>query len=177
MIALSQPESTDRPGGDFDLAGRFDIASLQKLGLPLNADFYLCGPTGFLADMRRDLASMGVSPDALHQEVFGSAKSGAPGNAKIPHPPVGSPADGPLVSFTRSGLAVPWDSRFKSLLEFAEACEVPVQWSCRTGVCHLCECGLLDGKLRYAPEPLDQPATGNALLCCSTPQSQVELDL
>jgi ferredoxin len=81
------------------------------------------------------------------------------------------------VSFTRSGLTVPWDNRFKSLLEFAEACDVPVRWSCRTGVCHMCECGLLDGSLRYAPEPLDRPAVGNALICCSIPESAVELDL
>jgi ferredoxin len=74
-------------------------------------------------------------------------------------------------------LAVPWDSSFKSLLEFAEACDVPAKWSCRTGVCHMCECGLLSGKLQYSPEPLDQPATGNALICCSTPESQVDLDL
>lgn len=47
----------------------------------------------------------------------------------------------------------------------------------RTGVCHVCECGLLDGRLRYAPEPLDPPAIGNALICCSTPASEVELDL
>jgi len=72
---------------------------------------------------------------------------------------------------------VPWDSRFKSILELAEACDVPVRWSCRTGVCHTCECGILDGRLQYAPEPLDRPALGNALICCSTPESAIELDL
>jgi hypothetical protein len=41
----------------------------------------------------------------------------------------------------------------------------------------MCECGLLSGKLHYSPEPLDEPATGNALICCSTPESEVDLDL
>ncbi len=29
----------------------------------------------------------------------------------------------------------------ESLLELAEACDVPVRWSCRAGVCHNCEVG------------------------------------
>ncbi len=42
-------------------------------------------------------------------------------------------------------LAVPWDTQFKSILELAEACDGPARWPCRTGVCHICECGILDG--------------------------------
>jgi ferredoxin-NADP reductase/MOSC domain-containing protein YiiM len=181
VIAYSKPEPADRLGKDFDIQGHLDFANLQGLSLPVEADFYLCGPTGFLKDMNRCLISLGVPQDAMHQEVFGPAESVEPGvvkaEARNPHLPVQSRGDGPIVSFTRSGLAVPWDDAFKSLLELAEACDVPVKWSCRTGVCHMCECGLLSGKLHYSPEPLDQPATGNALICCSTPQSQVDLDL
>lgn len=177
VIAYSKPESTDRPGEDFDINGRFDLVNLRNLGMPTEADFYLCGPAGFLEDMHRNLASLGVLPEAVHQEVFGPKTSLSSGAAKSLHPPAGSEGVGPLVSFVRSGLAVPWDGRFRSLLEFAEACDVPVKWSCRTGVCHLCECGILDGKLRYAPEPLDPPAAGNALICCSSPESAVNLDL
>jgi ferredoxin-NADP reductase/MOSC domain-containing protein YiiM len=175
--AYSKPEPADKLGKDFDIEGHLDLASLQRLGISTEADFYLCGPTGFLTDMRRDLASLGVPPDALRQEVFGPAQSTESGGTKNPHPPNGSQGGGPVVSFTRSGLAVQWDNRFKSLLELAEACDVPVKWSCRTGVCHMCECGILDGKLLYAPDPLDKPAAGSALICCSTPESQVNLDL
>ena len=45
----------------------------------------------------------------------------------------------------RSNLTASWDAGYASLLEFAEACDVPVQWSCRTGVCHTCETPLLSG--------------------------------
>jgi hypothetical protein len=41
----------------------------------------------------------------------------------------------------------------------------------------MCECALIGGSLRYAPEPLDRPADGNALICCSTPVSEIELDI
>ena len=179
-IAYSQPGPLDRLGTDFDIQGHVDRGQLEKLAIPLAADFYVCGPTAFEKDMIRDLISLGVRQDAIYQEVFGSAGSIQPGvtraEVKPPHPPV-APGTGPIVSFTRSGLAVPWDARFGSILELAEACDVPVRWSCRTGVCHTCECGILDGELRYAPEPLDQPATGNALICCSTPLSPIALDL
>jgi ferredoxin len=177
----SRPDAADQLGKDFDIQGHLDSASLQGLGIPPDADFYVCGPTGFLRDMNACLVSLGVSRDAIHQEIFGPVNSIEPGvvkaEAKIPHFPVGSVGNGPIVSFARSGLAVPWDKRFKSLLDFAEACDVPVRWSCRSGVCHMCECGLLSGTVRYSPEPLDEPARGNALICCSTPDSQVDLDL
>jgi ferredoxin-NADP reductase/MOSC domain-containing protein YiiM/ferredoxin len=179
-IAYSKPDPTDRPGNDFDVQGHWDLASLKELALPVTADFYVCGPSAFLRDMNRDLISLGAPHDAIHHEVFGPEDSIEPGikkaEVKQPHSPV-SLGSGPIVSFTRSGLAVPWDTRFKSILELAEACDVPVRWSCRTGVCHTCECGILDGRLRYAPEPLDPPVPGNILICCSTPESPIELDL
>ncbi len=179
-IAYSKPDPTDRNGVDFELRGHWDFASLEKLAMPVEADFYVCGPSTFLSDMNRALISLGVPKPAIHYEVFGPADSIEPGVTKTerkpPHLPV-SLGTGPIVSFTRSGLAVPWDARFKSLLEFAEACDVPVRWSCRTGVCHTCACGVLDGQVRYAPEPLDPPAPGNALICCSTPETAIELDL
>jgi ferredoxin len=82
-----------------------------------------------------------------------------------------------MVTFLRSGLVVPWNTKFGSLLDLAEACAVPVRWACRSGVCHNCESGLIEGEITYAPEPLDAPAEGNALICCARPITAVELDL
>ena len=59
----------------------------------------------------------------------------------------------------------------------AEACDVPADWSCRTGVCHRRESGLVDGSVAYEPEPLDAPAEGQVLLCCSRPRGPVTIDL
>jgi len=77
----------------------------------------------------------------------------------------------------RSGLSVPWSDRYASLLELAEACDVPVRWSCRTGVCHNCECAVVDGDLEYAIEPVDRPPDGRTLLCCAVPKSDAVLEL
>jgi ferredoxin len=81
------------------------------------------------------------------------------------------------VSFARSALDVPWDPAFGSLLELAEACDVPVRWACRTGVCHTCETGLLSGAVAFSPDRVEAPADGNALVCCSQPAWDVALDM
>jgi ferredoxin len=81
------------------------------------------------------------------------------------------------VDFARSGLTVRWSPSFGSLLELAEACDMSVRWSCRTGVCHTCETGLLDGQVTYAPDPLDVPTEGHVLTCCARPATDVVLDL
>ena len=101
----------------------------------------------------------------------------ASGTSHAPHPPAGRASACPRVSFTRSGLTVPWDSQYGSLVEFAEACNVSVRWFCRMGVCHACESGLIVGSVRYNFEPLDRPAAGTVLICCSTPATEVEIDL
>jgi len=82
-----------------------------------------------------------------------------------------------MVAFARSDLSARWDPGYASLLEFAEACDVPVRWSCRTGVCHTCETAVISGKVRYAPAPVDDPADGSALICCSQPGDDLVLDL
>ena len=121
-----------------------------------------------------------MARDRVHSEIFGSGKSLTPGvkeaPRRLPHAPAGSPGKGPSISFARAGLTVSWDPKFQSLLELAEACDVPVRWSCRTGVCHTCECGLISGSVKYDPEPLEPPAAGNLLICCSRPWEDLAID-
>jgi ferredoxin-NADP reductase/MOSC domain-containing protein YiiM len=181
FVVYSNPEDRDQQGKDYDAVGRLDLSLLKRLQVPPAADFYLCGPPAFLTDLTAGLKSWGVPYSRIHSETFGTESAITPGiaavAAKAPHPPAGPPGPGPQVTFTRSGLSVPWNPSFQTLLEFAEACDVPVRWSCRVGVCHMCESGLIDGEVRYAPEPLDRPAEGNVLLCCSSPLAEIGLDL
>ena len=181
LVAYSKPEDGDQQGKDYDVQGHLDLTLLEQRNIPKTADFYLCGPAAFLADLTAGLKSWNVADSCIHSEIFGAGPSLTPGIASMtpppPHPPTETVGTGPKVSFTRSGLTVPWNSHYESLLEFAEACDIPVRWSCRTGVCHTCESGLIGGKINYAPEPLDRPSEGNVLICCSTPLSEVELDL
>jgi ferredoxin-NADP reductase len=174
-IRYSRPAPSDVRGRDYDAEGRVTLEVLHDVGVPLDADYYLCGPMGWMRDLAAGLRTWGVAPERIHTEIFGSEP--LEGAERPPHPPPGSPGTGPEVAFTASGLTVRWDPAFGSLLELAEACDVPVAWSCRTGVCHTCECGLVDGEVAYAPDPLEPPEEGRALICCSQPASDVALDL
>jgi len=180
-VTYSRPAPGDVRGQDFDRSGHLSIELLRELGVPQDGDFYLCGPPRFIDDFQDGLAAWGIPWPRVHVELFGAPPTLTPGISSraltLPHPPDGPAGGGPMVTFLRSGLAVPWDARFGSLLELAEACAVPVRWSCRSGVCHNCESALIEGELAYAPEPLDTPAEGNALICCSTPKTAVALDL
>jgi ferredoxin len=135
-----------------------------------------------MAEMKEALITFGVSPGQIHIELFNGSESMAPGVVsavpRTPHLPNDDTSTGPLVSFARSGITAHWKaSAYQSILELAEACDVPVRWSCRTGVCHNCESGLVSGAVTYEPQPLDKPAEGNVLICCSQPTRDVVIDL
>jgi ferredoxin-NADP reductase/MOSC domain-containing protein YiiM/ferredoxin len=179
QICYSHPGPTDVAGRDYQTEGRLSASVLSALDLPRDAEAYICGPTSFMTDVSAALAAMGI--DRVRTEIFGAAPAQTPGiaaaAARPPHPPAGTPGAGPQVAFARSALTVPWSTDYASLLELAEACDVPVRWSCRTGVCHTCETNLMSGTVSYAPDPVDAPAAGSALICCSQPAGDLVLDL
>jgi ferredoxin-NADP reductase/MOSC domain-containing protein YiiM len=182
FVCYSKPGPRDKVGEDFDADGHLSRSVFEQIGFPREADVYLCGPTRFMADMAEALAALGVAPERIHIEIFNGSESITPGvvdaTMRPPHLPKDEANTGPLVSFARSGIAAHWKaSAYQSILELAEACDVPVRWSCRTGVCHTCESGLVSGAVVYGPEPLDKPADGNVLVCCSQPASDVVVDL
>jgi len=179
-VVYSRPAADDQREIDFDASGHIDMALLEKIGVPKDGDFYLCGPSAFLESMREGLRSWGVPVENVHTEIFGVLDTITPGMTTVehtPHAPEGPPGSGPSVSFTRSGINVAWDPKFASLLELAEACDIPVRWSCRSGVCHTCMTGLIGGSVSYHPEPIERPAPGNVLVCCSQPNTELILDL
>jgi len=180
-ICYTRPGPGDVQGRDYQTAGRLSPGVLAALDLPRDAEAYICGPAAFMAEVSAALVGLGVDSTCVRTEIFGTAPPQTPGiaaaAARAPHSPAGAAGDGPHVAFARSGLAVRWDRGYASLLELAEACDVPVRWSCRTGVCHTCETALMSGTVSYAPDPVDDPADGSALICCSQPGSDLVLDL
>ena len=180
-VYYSRPGPHDLKGRDFDSPGRLTASVLAELDPPRDAEAYLCGPAPFMDEISAALAAMGIDASRIHTEPFGPAPALTPGiaasPARAPHAPAGQPGEGPTIQFARSGLAIPWSSDYGSLLELAEACDVPVRWSCRTGVCHTCETTLIAGELDYSPDPVEPPASGSALICCSQPHGDTVLDI
>ena len=154
---------------------------LAGLGLPAHASAYICGPDSFMADMQEALTTLGVGPDRIHTELFGALPSVNPGltgqTRRAPHQPPGPRGTGPMVTFARSGIGTRFGAAGRSLLELADACDVPTRWSCRSGVCHTCVTPLLSGQISYSPEPLEPPADGEVLICCAQPGTDVVFDM
>jgi ferredoxin len=134
-----------------------------------------------MTGMQQALVEIGIEPTRIFTELFGALPSinpGVTGQARrTPHVPPGPPGTGPLVTFARSGIATAFGDGQSSLLDLAEACDVPARWSCRTGVCHTCTTPLLSGDVSYSPDPLEPAAVGNVLLCCSRPVTDVVVDM
>jgi hypothetical protein len=130
VLAYSQPAAGEPLGTQYDVTGRLDLPVLDRAQLPKDADYYVCGPDGFMRAIGAALTARGVAPEHVATEAFGAVAVHASGLVKSgdrpPHPPEGSPGSGPTVTFVRSSLAIPWDDRYPSLLDFAEACDVPV---------------------------------------------------
>lgn len=180
-VYYSRPGPSDLEGRDFDSAGHLTASLLAELKPPLDAEAYLCGPTPFMDEINAGLATLGIGASRINTEPFGPAPGVTPGiaaaPARRPHPPAGQPGNGPTIEFARSDLTLPSSSEYGSLLELAEACDVPVRWSCRIGVCQTCETTLIAGDVAYSPEPVEPPADGSLLICCSQPRDDLVLDL
>jgi ferredoxin-NADP reductase/MOSC domain-containing protein YiiM len=181
VVAYSRPGPADVRGTDYDIAGHLDLATLSRAGVPADADHYICGPDAFMRAIGAALTAHGVEPDRIATETFGAISVHASGivssGDRAPHAPDGPPGTGPVVTFARSGVAVPWDDRFGNLLDLADACDVAVGFGCRIGVCHNCESSVFSGAVAYDPEPLEPPSEGRILVCCSRPAGELTLDL
>src|SRR6266850_4826056 len=119
-ILYSKPAVTDELGEDFDAPGHIEVALLEKIGVPRDGEFYLCGPSSFLENMRDGLRNWGVRAEHVHMEIFGALEGITPGMDQVehtPHLPQLPSGSGRSVSFARSGIAVAWDPKFGSLLE------------------------------------------------------------
>jgi ferredoxin-NADP reductase/MOSC domain-containing protein YiiM len=162
--------------------GRLGQSEIAALGLPSGAAAYLCGPTQFMTYMRDALAVAGLDNANIHSELFGALPPINPGIVdgaphRPPHPPAGTPGTGPSITFARSGLTVNWSSDYGNILDLAEACDVPTRFSCRSGVCHLCETGVVAGTIEYVQAPLEPPGHQTVLICSAAPTSDLVLDL
>ncbi len=173
-------------GGDgadsFIIRGRLNRESITALGLPTDATVYLCGPSSFMDTVREALTAIGINPSHIHTELFGALPPINPGivappQSARPHPPDGPPGIGPRITFSRSGLSVNWSPDYHTILELAEACDVPTRYSCRSGVCHTCVTPMIEGATTYSQRPLEEPSAGTVLICVATPRSDVVLDL
>ncbi len=173
-----EPEVSDRAGIDYDSTGFVTRALMDSLLPSTDSDIYLCGPGPFMQAIYDLLHDKGVETDQIAYEFFGPASVLKPKNGTKPlvaKAPAAS-TEQPKIRFAKSNVDAHWDPGLDSLLEFAEEQGVMVDFSCRAGTCDTCKTKVLSGSVNYPIEPFERPSEGYALLCCSVPNSDVELD-
>lgn len=150
-------------GRDYEIEGRLD-AALVASNVPLHdCDVYLCGPNGFMDEIREGLRGLDLAEDRIHLEAFGAV----PPTSPAPQEPI---AEGPVtVTFAPSGLEARWTSESGSLLDLAETAGLAPPFSCRSGSCGSCRAHVAEGAVTYATAPAATLSPGEALLCVGAP--------
>ncbi len=173
-ICYSQPGANDRPGQDYHLAGRVTVELLQRELPSNNFRFYYCGPGAMMEELTKGLKQWGVPDSHLHFEAFGPQSVKRVGHATVA---VASPAaTRPLVTFRKSGTAVPWDGTHATLLDLAEHLGVAIASGCRAGNCGTCVLAMQSGEVSYIQPPGSPPEARTCLTCIAQPKGDIVLD-
>ena len=147
--------------------GRFTRTLLEAV-LPdfVNADTYLCGPSGFMRAVMQTFESAGADLSKLRYERFNSEFDAS---AFLEHSRV--------IRFTRSGVES-LSNRPLTVLQEAEARGVRVATGCRAGTCGTCRCKKRKGVvLNTATGALSGDGEEMIAPCVSIAQGMVEVDL
>jgi glycine betaine catabolism B len=180
------------------LTGRLTEAMLHCIAPDFSErTVYVCGPNGFMQNVKTLLETLQFPMQNYHEESFGAAKKiktekkqsvpsipsipSTPPTPAAPATPANSPAlsTQPLVHFAQSNKELASDGT-ESILELAEQVEVKIRSSCKQGVCGVCKKRKLEGNVRYESEPdaLDEneQAAGYILPCVAMPLDRVVIE-
>lgn len=176
QFCYSDPSDEDVLGTDFHHAERVSVDLFKRVLPSNNYEYYMCGPPPMMESVTNDLREWGVPDAHVHFEAFGPAsvkkKKPAADAAKT------EAAPGPAleVVFARSGKTLSWDSSAESILEFAEANGIDLDYGCRAGSCGTCITAVKSGEVSYVDEPGALPEEGSCLACISVPKTSLTLD-
>lgn len=173
LNCYSSPSSTDRSGIDFHFHGRVSVDLLKKVLPGTDCEFYLCGPPAFMNSLYEGLLDWGANESDIRFEAFGPASIGNRTSATAA--PISTETSLLAIKFARSDTSVVWDGSHSSVLELAEAHDIPIDSGCRSGNCGTCEIELMEGTVEY-PEGLKPDCEpGHCLACIARPTSATEL--
>ena len=168
-VCYSSPLPEDRVGIDCHSTGHVTAALLKEMLPSLDCDFYVCGPPSMMAQLKADLAVAGVPAKNFHVEAFGVTQ------VKRAVGP-GAVAQRFVVSFELSGKTLEWDTKYGSLLEFAEANGIEIEFGCRSGNCGSCEVEINSGEVEYLVDPGAALEEGVCLTCVTVPKMSLSLE-
>lgn len=167
-ICYSQPTDEDIKAKKYDHQGRVNVDFLKQVLPSNNYEYYFCGPPPFMSSLENDLQDWGVPKSLIHFEAFGPpevAKNTTVLEAKVP------------VHFSRSEKTLEWDGS-SSVLDMAMDNGINIDYSCKRGMCGLCQTSIRSGTVQYEQEPeyMSELEEGLCLPCVAKPKEDLELD-
>jgi ferredoxin-NADP reductase len=175
-ICYSQPGPDDKLGEDYHIAGRVTVDLLKRELPSNNFRFYYCGPGAMMEDLTSGLKQWGVPDTHLHFEAFGPLSVKRVSHATVVAAPETPAAVRPLVTFRKSGTAVPWDGAHATLLDLAEHLGIGIASGCRAGNCGTCVLAMQSGEVTYIQPPGSPPEARTCLTCIAQPKGNIVLD-
>ena len=173
--------------------GHFSEALLRLLAPDvLEREVFVCGPGGYMAMIKTLLQARGFPMARYHEESFGGVPGSAPSVPQAPPAVQAAPAPKAIAAAAPAPVA-PAEARLvflnsdrtidcgadESILDAADRHAIPIQSSCRSGVCGTCRMKKLSGTVSMEGQvALSDPeiADGYFLACIGQPRGTVVID-
>ncbi len=161
---LSQPSE-----GWEGLTGRLTLERLREILLdlpelsPQQADYYLCGPTGFMHTVEEALNEMRVAKTRVHMESFVS--SGTEKGATSDSPEIHDQEVKIFLDGSEFNVNVPSK---RTILEAGLDQQIDMPFSCQSGLCTACRGKLLSGEVHMEESDglSEEELKDGYILCC-----------
>ena len=161
-VIVESPEGTDWRGSQGRITKDWLAQAVPGLA---SRRVHLCGPPSMMDATQAVLLELGVPPDQVKTELFGTPKpAAAPAGTSAA---VTAPATGPLVTFSQYGKTA--RSRVgQTVLELSEELDIGIEYSCRVGTCGVCKVRMTSGEVEMAVEDALGPEdkAGGVILAC-----------
>lgn len=163
-----------------NLSGRVSANMIMRLAPDIHQrHVYLCGPEGFMSQIQHILLHAGFPENHLHCESFSSAEKLSETKKRKLKQKILENKGSFQVHFEKSGLSIQSDGK-NSLLEIAEAFDIPVDNDCRQGSCGVCMARCLEGQVNMSEQAdidMRDKKNGWIYTCCAFPTTNITLDL
>lgn len=173
-------EAASASHGWSGFTGRLSLPMLSLMAPDfLDRQVFCCGPAPFMEGVRTMLRDAGFDMDNYAEESFdfGAETAGSPDEPAVAAPEVSDQTF--RVSFVKTGHVVEC-SPGMTILSAARAGGLRPLSSCQRGICGTCKSRLVSGEVDMKhgggirQREIDQ---GKILICCSTPLSDVEVEI
>jgi ferredoxin-NADP reductase len=172
-VAMSRAEGTDWNGPRGHLTKELLTQTIPNIA---SRRIHLCGPPSMMDSTKAILTELGVPPDQVKTEAFGTPKP-SPAAAGTTAKPT-APATGPLVTFSKNNKS----SKIhvdQTILELSEELGIGIEFSCRVGTCGVCKVKMTSGEVDMAVQDAldaDDKTNGIILACQAKPKNDIAVE-